>query len=159
MKIDANNLTNDQKQLVNQYDEEHKIKGSFSKFLEMGAFAATGAFLGAAAPALTLVVAQVALNINNGPVLAVVATTAVIVGAGAGAISGLYVGNALHKEHNEKVEKENIVNMELSPADLVEKKTTTMSNINAIREKASMDHRKKQGARSDGFINLMAVIR
>lgn len=146
MTIDANNLSQEEKQLIKQYDEEHKIKGSFSKFLTMGSLAVGGAFFGASAPLVTLILVEAAINLPKGPVAAAVTTAATIVGVGVGVIGGLYAGNALHKEHNENIEKENSINKELSPEELIKKKISVMSNINAIREKAEkaeMEYKQK----------------
>ena len=157
MKIDTNNLSNDQENLINQYDEKQKIKGSFSKFLEMGAFSAAGVLLGSGMPTVALLLVQTALEKYGPAIPPTVAITTAIVGAAAGAIAGLIVGHNSHKEHNENVEKENAINVELSPENLVEKKIKTISNINLMREKSMENERAKKSGRSNAFINIMTL--
>lgn len=158
MTIDANNLSQEEKQLIKQYDEEHKIKGSFSKFLTMGSLAVGGAFFGASAPLVTLLVVDAAINLPKGPVLSAVTTAATIVGLGVGVVEGLYAGSDLHKAENEEIAKENSINKELSPEDLVNKKISVMKNINAIREKAEMEENQKRKNLNAGRTDMLITL-
>jgi hypothetical protein len=141
MGTEENNLSKHQQDLIDHYDKMQKPEGKFSRFLEMGLFSAMGSFFGVALPAISAMIASAVVETVTGSPLQNVLSSNVaigiaVVGVAAGAIGGIIVANDLNEYRNKEKDKEKIIDMELSPEDLSEKKIKTMININNMREKS-----------------------
>lgn len=162
MEIDTNNLSMENKQLIKQYDDEHKIKGSFSKFMNIGVGALIGSVVATPLIAVGADIAQgfASNNVAN-PVGAAIALAVVAVaGVGIPAVTA-YLGKNIYDNEKEKAMKAQEANEKLSPEELVNKKISVMSKINAIREKAESEENQrriqKSIHRTDTLINIAGL--
>lgn len=138
---DRDNFSKYQKKLIKEYDDAQTPGGKFSKFISMGVGACAVALFGGGVPVGGAILEAARLPSWNHFVSPSALVAACVVGAAAGAITGVILAKGSHEYSEENKEKERQIDVELSPEDLLAKKINTMHKINTMRESARLSER------------------
>ncbi len=149
MAIDINNLSDEEKEVIKDYDKHHKIGGKFAKFVSVG----IGAVVGSVASLPFIIVGAsaadaLATNLTSNPIGAAISLGVCALGAVGVTAYSAYLGAKINNETNKDLEKIHARNNKLSPEALINFKLKTMDRIYAIREKAEIEEQEKRIQRS-----------